>query len=90
MYRSNSNDSPCQLKGLGDLDTSHSTLSMVFIFGGAAITWKSKRQVSVALSSIEVEYVADALTAKKGFLIKTIIEELDIFKLMKMKMFCDN
>ena len=74
----------------GDLDTSRSTSGMVFIFGGAAIAWKSKRQVSVALSSTEAEYVAAALTAKEGLWIKTIIEELDIFKLMEMKIFCDN
>ena len=63
---------------------------MVFIFGGAAIAWKHKRQVYVALSSIVAEYVAAALTTKEELWIKTIIEELDIFKLMEMKIFCDN
>ena len=67
-----------------------STSGMVFIFGGAAIAWKSKCQVFVALSSTEVEYVAVALMAKEGLWIKTIIEELDIFKLTEMNIFCDN
>ena len=67
----------------GNLDTSRSTLRMVFIFDVAAIAWKSKRQVSVALSSTEAEYVVVVLTVKEALWIKTIIEELDILTLRK-------
>ena len=49
----------------GDLDTSRSTSGMVFTFADGAIAWRTKRQVSVALSSTEAEYVAAALTAKR-------------------------
>ena len=63
---------------------------MVFTFADGAIAWRTKRQVSVALSSTEAEYVAAALTAKEGLWIKTIIEELDIIKLNEVKVFCDN
>ena len=68
----------------GDIDTSRSTSGMLFTFAGGAIAWRSKRQTSVALSSTEAEYVAAALTAKEGIWIKTIIEELDIFKLSEI------
>ena len=63
---------------------------MLLTFAGGAIAWRSKRQTSVALSSTEAEYVAAALTTKEGIWIKTIIEELDIFKLSEMKIYCDN
>ena len=57
---------------------------MVFIFGGSAIVWKRKRQLYVALSSTEADYVVAALTDKEGLWIKTVIEELDIFKLTEI------
>ena len=38
---------------------------------------------------MEVEYVAATLTAK-GLWIKTINQELDIFNLSEMKIYCDN
>ena len=63
---------------------------MVFTFAGGAIAWRTKRQSSVALSSTEAEYIVAALTAKEGLWIKTIIEELDIFELKEMTVFCDN
>ena len=61
---------------------------MVFLFGDIAISWKNK-QVSIALSSIETEYVATTLTANELW-INAIIQELDILNLMEMKIFCDN
>ena len=69
------------IEGGRDIYTCRSTFGMVFTFVGDAITWRSKRQTLVALSSTEAEYVAAALTAKERIWIKTIIEELDIFKL---------
>ena len=35
-----------------------STSSYVFIAQGGAITWQSKKQTTIALSSMEAEYVA--------------------------------
>ena len=74
----------------GDIDTSRSTSRMVFTFAGGAIAWRTKRKSSVALSSTEAEYIAATLTVKEGLWIKTIIEELDIFELKEIAVFCDN
>ena len=63
---------------------------MVFTFADGAIAWRTKREVSVVLSSTEAEYVAAVLTTKEGLSIKTIIEVLDIIKLNEVKVFCDN
>ena len=40
------------------VDTRRSNTGYVFLIGGAAISWCSKRQRSVTLSSCEAEYVA--------------------------------
>ena len=42
----------------GDADTRKSTTGYVNLLNGAAISWKSKRQSVIALSSAEAEYVA--------------------------------
>lgn len=42
----------------GDADTSRSTSGYVFLFGRNAISWSSRRQKLVALSSTESEYIA--------------------------------
>jgi hypothetical protein len=46
------------LEWAGDLDRRRSTSGHVFNLFGGAISWKSKRHVVVALSTIEVEYMA--------------------------------
>eukprot|EP00965_Chrysotila_dentata_P091288 3014102-Pleurochrysis_carterae.AAC.1 len=45
------------LAGFSDSDwaTRHSTSGHVFMYGQAAITWSSKKQATVALSSCEAE-----------------------------------
>ena len=42
----------------GDRDFRRSTSGNVFVLAGSAITWSRKRQNSVALSTVEAEYMA--------------------------------
>lgn len=42
----------------GDPESRRSTTGFVFSFGGGVISWASRRQLSVTLSSMEAEYVA--------------------------------
>jgi len=44
-----------------ELDESMSTSGFVFILGGGAISWYSKKQDCIALSTFEAEYVACGL-----------------------------
>jgi hypothetical protein len=44
----------------GDVGTRRSTTGYVLMLGGAAISWQSKRQPTVAVSTIEAEYMAAA------------------------------
>ena len=42
----------------GDVNDYRSTSGYIFQFGGAAVSWKSRKQTSVALSTGEAEYMA--------------------------------
>lgn len=42
----------------GCYDTKHSTSSYVFVMSGAAVCWSSKRQATVALSTVEAKYIS--------------------------------
>ena len=47
-----------------DLDDRKSTSAYIFHMGGAALSWRSKRQACVALSTAEAEYMALASAAQ--------------------------
>ena len=68
------------LYGMTDSDWAvrHSTSGWVFMFSSAAISWGSKRQVSVALSSCEAEIMASSEAAKEAVYLKRFAEELEI------------
>ena len=66
-----------------DVDTRKSTSGNVFTLGGAAISWQSKLQNCVAVSTAEAEFVAAALAVRnliwlKNFIFEIISEELNI------------
>jgi hypothetical protein len=49
----------------GDLDERKSTSGYTFLLGGRAITWCSKKQLCVALSTIESEYVVCSVVVQE-------------------------
>ena len=49
----------------GCKDTRRSTSGYVFMMAGGAVTWSSKRQATVALSTVEAEYVAMSRCAQQ-------------------------
>ena len=59
-----------------DWDVRHSTSGFVFMLCEAAISWASKRQVSVALSSCEAEIVAGSEAAKEAVHLSGLATEL--------------
>ena len=48
----------CDADWAGEAKSRKSTSGYVFPLGGSTISWKSKKQLVVALSSTEAEYVA--------------------------------
>ena len=60
----------------GDVDTRRSTTGFVFFVHGSLVSWKSKRQHSVTLSTTEAEYLAIGDCAKHGLWLCRLLEHL--------------
>ena len=60
----------------GDVDSRKSTSGYVYTFGGTAISWVSRLQKIVALSSCEAEYVAITEATKEMIWLQTFLGEL--------------
>ena len=54
----------------------HSISGYLFHFGNGAVTWSSKKQYVVALSSAEAEYIAQTHAAKEALYLRTFIGEI--------------
>ena len=62
----------------GDLDDRKSTTGNVFLLVGGAISWLSKKQAVVALSTSEAEYVALSLAAQEAAWLQKLLTDLHI------------
>ena len=62
----------------GDLDCRKSTSRYLFTFVGGAISWQSKLQKCVSLSTTEVEYIATTEARKDMLWMKRFLQELDL------------
>lgn len=60
----------------GNLDDRRSTSGYVFMLGSAAVSWSSKKQPIVTLSTAEAEFVAAASCACQALWLREILEEL--------------
>ena len=59
-----------------DINDRKSTSGYVFTLGGGAVSWNSKKQTTVALSSTEAEYIAGAHAAKEAVWLRQLLTEL--------------
>ncbi|KAH9723668.1 hypothetical protein KPL70_007189 [Citrus sinensis] len=73
----------------GDLDKRKSTTGYVFTLAGAAVSWVSKLQTVVALSTTEAEYMAVTQACKEAIWIQRLLEELGHVQ-EKISVFCDS
>jgi hypothetical protein len=60
-----------------DIDTRRSVTGYIYYYGGGPVTWKSKTQTSVALSSFESEYMALGSAAPEAIHLNNLYKELD-------------
>ena len=66
----------------------NSTTGCCIVLGKAIVNWISKKQKSVALSTMEAEYVAASITAKEILFIENLLAEFNINCTPKLN--CDN
>jgi hypothetical protein len=57
-------------------ETRRSTAGYVFLLGGGAVSWKSRRQQTIALSTVEAEYMAATQGAKETIWVRRLLTEI--------------
>ena len=73
----------------GDLDKRRSTTGYVFTLAGGVISWMSKLQETVALSTTEAEYIAASDACKEAIWLKGLLDEIGRTQ-EKVNVFCDS
>ena len=87
---------PIQLQGYtdadwaGDASDRRSTSGFVFSLGSGAISWSSKKQPTVALSSTEAEYRGAVVAACEAVWLKRLLKDLGKSIDAPIPVFCDN
>jgi hypothetical protein len=74
----------------GDQDDRKSTTGYVVLLNGSVVSWVSKKQATIALSSAEAEYMAISSTMQEITWIGQLLKELKVNVSQPTKLFCDN
>ena len=80
----------CDSNFAGDKDSRNSVTGFCIYIGRCLISWKSRGQKSVTLSSTEAEYVAVSEVCAEIIFIKYILEFLDVKVEYPVTVMCDN
>ena len=73
----------------GDLDKKISTSGYVFNLFGGAVSWMSKKQSVVALSTTKVEYVAATHASKEAVWLQRLCSSMGLVQ-GDIRIYCDN
>jgi hypothetical protein len=85
-----------QLRGFVDadwagcLETRRSTTGYVFRINNTSVVWSSKRQPTVATSTVEAEYVAVSEAGREAMWLRCLLKELGISQSAATTLHCDN
>ena len=74
----------------GDPDGRRSTSGYVFILNGGAVTWSSRKQPIVALSTMESEYIAASDSSREAVWLRGLLTNLGISQSDPTVLRCDN
>lgn len=61
-----------------DHDTWRSTSGFIFNIGSGAISWSSKQQPTIALSSYEAKYIVQTQATKEAIWLRDLLKQLDV------------
>jgi len=74
----------------GDIDDWKSTSGYVFMLGTGVVSWSSRKQLVVTLSTMEAEFIAAASCTCQGVWLRRILEKLGHVQGMCAIIYCDN
>jgi hypothetical protein len=74
----------------GDVDDRKSTSGFVFMLGTGAVSWSSKKQPVVTLSTTEAEFIAAASCACQGVWLRRILGNIGLEQMTSTVIYCDN
>nr|XP_017221153.1 PREDICTED: uncharacterized mitochondrial protein AtMg00810-like [Daucus carota subsp. sativus] len=80
----------CDADYAGDHDTRRSTTGYMFMLGSGAVSWCSKRQPTVSLSTTEAEYRAAAMAAQESTWLIQLMQDLHQPVDAEIPLLCDN
>ena len=80
----------CDSDWAGSLDDRKSTSGYVFTLGSGAISWSSKKQSTVALSSSEAEYAAITSAACQAIWLRRLLADFLQDQVTATEIYCDN
>ncbi|KAL0298226.1 UNVERIFIED_CONTAM: Retrovirus-related Pol polyprotein from transposon TNT 1-94 [Sesamum calycinum] len=70
--------------GSADRDERKSTSGYAFLLGGAAITWCSKKQPCISLSTMEAEYVACTSAVQEAIWLRRFLKSCAFLRMLMM------
>jgi hypothetical protein len=74
----------------GCVDDKKSTSGATFFLGGCLVSWSSKKQSTMSLSTAEAEYIAAATCCTQVIWMKQMLEDIHIHYDDPIPIFCDN
>lgn len=68
----------CDADYAADVDSRRSVTGYLFMLAGAPITWQSRQQTSVALSTMESEYMAACAATQEAIWLRSLLKDLNL------------
>ena len=74
----------------GCLNTRRSTTGYVFRINNTSVVWSSRRQPTVATSTVEAEYIAVAEASREAMWLRCLLKELGVSQSESTTLYCNN
>ena len=80
----------CNADWAGDANDRRSTTGYVFFVGVGAISWNCKRQPTIAMSTMEAEYMEASHSAMEAMWLRQLFEDIGLVQVDATPIRCDN